>query len=129
MPTYEYACRSCGQHLEEVQSFSDDPLTVCPNCAGELRKVFAPVGIVLKGSGFYKNDSRSSSGSKTGDRSESTSAAEGGDKKTPSSTESSPGGGGPDSKGSDTKAPGPATSDAKPSSGTDANPAKKAVTR
>ncbi len=60
MPTYEYACKDCGQHLEVVQSFSDDPLTVCPNCGGTVRKVFAPVGIVLKGSGFYKNDSRSS---------------------------------------------------------------------
>jgi putative FmdB family regulatory protein len=62
MPTYEYACRDCGQHVELVQSFSEDPLTVCPRCGGEMRKVFAPVGIVLKGSGFYKNDSRSSNG-------------------------------------------------------------------
>jgi putative FmdB family regulatory protein len=60
MPTYEYACTSCGQHVEAVQSFSDDPLTTCPSCGGTLRKVFAPVGIVLKGSGFYKTDSRSS---------------------------------------------------------------------
>lgn len=61
MPTYEYACRSCGEHLEVVQSFRDEPLTECPNCGGELRKVFSPVGISFKGSGFYRNDSRSSS--------------------------------------------------------------------
>lgn len=59
MPTYEYACKQCGEHLEAVQSFNDDPLTVCPNCGGELRKVFGSVGIVFKGSGFYKTDSRS----------------------------------------------------------------------
>lgn len=61
MPTYEYACTQCGQHTEVVQSFSDAPLEICPSCGGALRKVFAPVGIVLKGSGFYKTDSRSSS--------------------------------------------------------------------
>ena len=59
MPTYEYACTSCGQHTEVVQSFSDDPLTECPLCGGQLRKVFGSIGIVLKGSGFYKTDSRS----------------------------------------------------------------------
>ena len=63
MPTYEYACTDCGRHLEKVQSFSDDPLTVCPTCGGPLRKVFGSIGIVLKGSGFYKNDSRSSNSS------------------------------------------------------------------
>src|SRR5256714_10088152 len=61
MPTYEYRCRSCGEHLEVVQSFKDDPLTVCPTCEGQLRKVFSPIGITFKGSGFYKTDSRSSS--------------------------------------------------------------------
>jgi len=59
MPTYEYACRDCGEDLEVVQSFSDEPLAVCPKCGGELRKVFRSVGIVFKGSGFYKTDSRS----------------------------------------------------------------------
>jgi putative FmdB family regulatory protein len=63
MPTYQYACTSCGERLEVVQSFSDDPLTVCPACEGALRKVFSPVGVVFKGSGFYKTDSRRSSGS------------------------------------------------------------------
>jgi putative FmdB family regulatory protein len=60
MPTYEYRCKDCGDHLEVVQSFADDPLTTCPRCSGTLKKVFAPVGIAFKGSGFYRNDSRSS---------------------------------------------------------------------
>jgi putative FmdB family regulatory protein len=61
MPTYEYACRNCGSHLEVVQSFSDDPLTACPHCGGALRKVFGSIGITFKGSGFYKTDSRAGS--------------------------------------------------------------------
>ena len=61
MPTYEYACTKCGHHLEVVQSFSDDPITTCASCGGPLRKVFGTIGIVLKGSGFYKTDSRTSS--------------------------------------------------------------------
>nr|QLK01180.1 FmdB family transcriptional regulator [Micromonospora carbonacea] len=61
MPTYQYACTACGQQLEAVQSFSDEPLTECPACAGRLRKVFNSVGIVFKGSGFYRTDSRSGS--------------------------------------------------------------------
>ena len=58
MPTYEYGCTSCGQHIEVFQRFSEDPLTVCGNCGGALRKVFHPAGIVFKGSGFYATDSR-----------------------------------------------------------------------
>ncbi|MDP8976334.1 MAG: FmdB family transcriptional regulator [Actinomycetota bacterium] len=58
MPTYEYACKACAEHLEVVQSFKDDALTECPNCGGELRKVFGAIGIAFKGSGFYRNDSR-----------------------------------------------------------------------
>lgn len=61
MPTYEYTCKACGEHLEVVQSFQDDPLTTCPACGGVLRKVFGSIGIAFKGSGFYKTDSRSSS--------------------------------------------------------------------
>ena len=59
MPTYQYACTECGEQLERVQKFSDEPLTECPACHGRLRKVFSPVGIVFKGSGFYRTDSRS----------------------------------------------------------------------
>ena len=58
MPTYQYACTECGHDLEAVQSFTDDALTECPVCHGRLRKVFGAVGIVFKGSGFYRNDSR-----------------------------------------------------------------------
>ncbi|KAA9375187.1 FmdB family transcriptional regulator [Microbispora cellulosiformans] len=65
MPTYQYACTACGEQLEAVQKFSDDPLTECPACQGKLRKVFSAVGIVFKGSGFYRTDSRSSSSSTT----------------------------------------------------------------
>ncbi len=63
MPTYEYRCRECGDQLEAVQAFTDAPLTECPNCGGALRKVFGSVGIAFKGSGFYRNDSRSGSSS------------------------------------------------------------------
>ncbi|GLX02176.1 FmdB family zinc ribbon protein [Microtetraspora sp. NBRC 16547] len=89
MPTYQYACTACGEQLEAVQKFSDAPLTDCPQCTGKLRKVFSAVGIVFKGSGFYRTDNRSSSSSKSttstsGDSSktESTSA--------PAKTESTP---------------------------------------
>ena len=58
MPTYAYACTACGHAFEIVQSFSDDSLTVCPECDGRLRKVFSSVGVVFKGSGFYRNDAR-----------------------------------------------------------------------
>jgi putative FmdB family regulatory protein len=61
VPTYEYACKSCGEHCEVVQSFKDEPLTECPHCQGQLRKVFGNIGIAFKGSGFYKTDSRSKS--------------------------------------------------------------------
>ena len=60
MPTYQYACTDCADRLEVVQKFTDDSLTVCPSCGGKLRKVFSPVGIVFKGSGFYRTDSRAS---------------------------------------------------------------------
>lgn len=59
MPTYEYACQSCGTHIEVFQHFSDEPLSVCSVCGGSLRKVFHPAGILFKGSGFYATDSRS----------------------------------------------------------------------
>ena len=59
MPTYQYACTACDERLEAVQSFTDAPLTECPACGGALRKVFSAVGVVFKGSGFYKTDSRS----------------------------------------------------------------------
>ncbi|WP_413775610.1 FmdB family zinc ribbon protein [Micromonospora sp. RTGN7] len=66
MPTYQYACTACGQQLEAVQSFADEPLTECPACEGRLRKVFNSVGVVFKGSGFYRTDSRSDADSAKG---------------------------------------------------------------
>ena len=63
MPTYQYTCTECGEPIEVVQKFTDEPLTVCAACGGRLRKVFSPVGIVFKGSGFYRTDSRNGSGS------------------------------------------------------------------
>ena len=80
MPTYEYACRTCGQHLEVFLRISDEPLSVCPHCGGELRKVFHPAGILLKGSGFYKTDNRkktSSSDSSSGSSSSGSSSGSG----------------------------------------------------
>ena len=80
MPVYEYRCRDCGHEFEIQQSMSDDPLTECPSCGGDLRKVFSPVGIAFKGSGFYKNDSgsrsKSSSGGGDGSKSESSSSGD-----------------------------------------------------
>ncbi|NMN96588.1 FmdB family zinc ribbon protein [Antrihabitans stalactiti] len=65
MPTYSYACTECDNRFDIVQSFSDDTLTVCPQCSGKLRKLFNSVGIVFKGSGFYRNDSRDAKSSAT----------------------------------------------------------------
>ncbi|NXY95839.1 FmdB family transcriptional regulator [Streptomyces sp. BR123] len=65
MPTYQYQCTECGEGLEAVQKFTDDALTECPGCHGRLKKVFSAVGIVFKGSGFYRNDSRGASSSST----------------------------------------------------------------
>lgn len=74
MPTYTYACSDCDERVEVVQSFTSDPLTECPRCGGRLRKVFHPVGVVFKGSGFYVTDSRSSSSTTTSGSSSSSSS-------------------------------------------------------
>ncbi|MGW2647108.1 FmdB family zinc ribbon protein [Streptomyces sp. NPDC001393] len=77
MPTYQYQCTECGEGLEAVQKFTDDALTECPSCGGRLKKVFSAVGIVFKGSGFYRNDSRgSTSSSSPASKSSSTSSAD-----------------------------------------------------
>ena len=65
MPIYEYACTACGERTEAKQSFSDPPLEECPHCGGKLRKLYSPVGIVFKGSGFYSTDAKSKSASST----------------------------------------------------------------
>lgn len=100
MPTYEYACKACGEHLEVVQSFKDDPLTQCPACQGPLRKVFGNIGIAFKGNGFYRTDSRSDTRSapKTG----AAKAAEGSSGTAEASTSSSAGTDKPSSAGTST---------------------------
>ena len=126
MPTYQYACTDCGDRSEVVQRFTDDPLTVCSACGGKLRKVFSPVGIVFKGSGFYRTDSRNGSSkvpagaSANGSNGSSGEGSSGSDKPKDSSGSSSSGsdsgstksgsgsGGGPDKK--DKKASSVATS-------------------
>jgi putative FmdB family regulatory protein len=121
MPTYEYVCKSCGHLFEIVQSMRDDALTECPECGGELRKVFAPPAISFKGSGFYATDhgkkAKSTSGPET--------KTEGGEAKPATSTSEGDGasseggkGGGSDSGSSGTAAPKPAAKPAaKPSGG------------
>lgn len=92
MPTYEYRCKDCGEHLEVVQSFSDDALTECPVCGGSLRKVFGNIGITFKGSGFYKTDSRktaSASSKSTSDSGKSDSSSGDSSSSTSSDTSSS----------------------------------------
>jgi len=85
VPTYQYVCTECGGQLEAVQKFTDEPLTVHEDCGGRLRKVFSPVGIVFKGSGFYRTDSRGS-GSSGGSTSSSSSSKEDGSKESGSSS-------------------------------------------
>lgn len=86
MPTYQYACTACDHAFEQVQSFSDDALTTCPACEGRLRKVFNAVGVVFKGSGFYRTDSRS--GSSSTDAATSTKSSDSSSTSTPSSSSS-----------------------------------------
>jgi len=80
LPTYEYHCDSCDENFDVVQSFHDDPLTACPTCGAPVRKVFGSVGIVFKGSGFYKTDSRNGSSAKSADGGEPAPASDSGSK-------------------------------------------------
>jgi len=86
LPTYQYACTECGHAFEQFQSFTDDALTVCPECEGRLRKVFNAVGVVFKGSGFYRTDSRTE-GKSSSTTSASTSDTSSGEKKSGTTTE------------------------------------------
>jgi putative FmdB family regulatory protein len=72
VPTYQYACTECGHAFEQFQNFSDDTLSVCPECEGRLRKLFNAVGVVFKGSGFYRTDSRKKESTDSGSKTEST---------------------------------------------------------
>ena len=97
MPTYDYRCKACGEELEVFQAFSDDALTTCEACGGELRKLFGAPGIAFKGSGFYKNDSRgsrkSTSTSSSADKGGSDTTSSSGDKGSSESSTSSNGSG------------------------------------
>ena len=90
MPTYSYACTECGNRFDAVQAFSDDALTTCPKCSGKLRKLFGSVGVVFKGSGFYRTDNResgkSSSNATSGKSSESSSSSSSPDSSSPPSS-------------------------------------------
>ena len=112
VPTYQYACTECGHAFDQAQSFSDDALTECPVCSGRLRKVFNAVGVVFKGSGFYRTDSRTNGSSAAPAGSDASPApaatgakkASGGDAKPPASTTSSTASSTPSSTPSSTKA-------------------------
>jgi putative FmdB family regulatory protein len=93
MPTYEYACTECGNRIEVVQSISEAPLTTCTVCGGALRKVFSPVGIVFKGSGFYRTDSRGKPAARADDARDKDKAKAAGDGDSKSKASSSDGGG------------------------------------
>jgi putative FmdB family regulatory protein len=110
MPTYEYQCKSCGTHHDVVQKFGDDPLTECPSCGGPLRKVFGAVGVVFKGSGFYKTDSRTAS--KKSEKSDKTEKTEKSDTKVPAGADKGSSGSSDSSgsKSSDTSKSGTTTS-------------------
>ena len=88
MPTYSYKCTECGTAFDIQQAFTDDSLTVCPNCGGKLRKVFTAVGVTFNGSGFYRNDSRATSKSSESSGSSSSSSSSSSDSK-PSESKSS----------------------------------------
>jgi putative FmdB family regulatory protein len=114
VPTYQYACRECGHAFEQVQSFSDDTLTVCPECQGTLRKVFNAVGVVFKGSGFYRTDSRakesSSETSASPAKADSAPAAAASSTSSPSSSGDSGSSGSSGSSTTSTKSPQPTAS-------------------
>jgi putative FmdB family regulatory protein len=122
LPTYQYRCTECDHAFEEFQSFTDDALTVCPVCGGKLRKVFNAVGVVFKGSGFYRNDSRKSdsagssgsAGSDTGSSAKDTSSSSGSTTK--------------DSSGSNTTSSTSSTSGSKSSSGSSSSPSGSSST-
>lgn len=104
MPTYQYACTECAHFFEQFQSFDEDSLTVCPECEGRLRKVFNAVGVVFKGSGFYRTDSRSDgsrNGSTSSDSGKSSSSSDSGKSSDSGSSSSSSDSGSKSSSSSD----------------------------
>lgn len=122
MPTYQYACKepACGHRFEAVQSFSDDPIAVCPVCEGQVRKVFSAVGVVFKGSGFYRTDSRENAKSSNGSSPNGSSSNGSGEKKGEAASSSSSG----ESSGSGSSG---SASKASASSGTSSGSTSKAA--
>ena len=122
MPTYQYACKepACGHRFEAVQSFSDDPIAICPVCEGQVRKVFSAVGVVFKGSGFYRTDSRENAKSANGSSSNGSSSNGSGEKKGEAASSSSSG----ESSGSGSSG---SASKASASSGTSSGSTSKAA--
>jgi len=90
VPTYQYACTKCGNELEAVQKFTDDPLKECPTCSGDLRKVFSAVGVVFKGSGFYRTDNRTNSSKESSKSTSTTETKKSESSATPAKSESKP---------------------------------------
>lgn len=115
MPTYQYSCRDCGHFFEQFQSFSDDALTVCPACEGRLRKVFNAVGVVFKGSGFYRTDNRAES------RSGAAGSDRGGEKREPAA------GTGDSGSGTGASSDGGGTGAAKPASASSGSPTRESA--
>lgn len=122
MPTYQYRCADCGQDLEVIQKFTDSALTECPNCQGQLRKVFNAVGVVFKGSGFYSTDNRNGSkgssngksadsGNGTSEKSSTTSSSDSGSSSGSDSGSGSSSGSSKESSSSTAKAPAKAAAD------------------
>ncbi|MFF4237996.1 FmdB family zinc ribbon protein [Actinomadura geliboluensis] len=118
MPTYQYVCTECGEPLEVVQKFSDDALTECPACSGKLRKVFSAAGIIFKGSGFYRTDSRGSgkSSSTAGSSSSASSNGSSGGSANGSSGDSGSAGSSSSSSGASASSGGDSSSSSKSSS-------------
>jgi putative FmdB family regulatory protein len=102
VPTYQYACKepACGHRFDAVQSFSDDPITICPVCEGQVRKVFSAVGVVFKGSGFYRTDSRENAKAANGSSPDGSSSNRSGEKKREAASSSSSGESGSSGSGS-----------------------------
>jgi putative FmdB family regulatory protein len=121
VPTYQYACTACDERLEVVQSFTDDALTECPACGGRLRKVFSAAGIIFKGSGFYRNDSRAAAKSSSNGSSKS-SESTGSESKNSESTSSDSKG---SSKGTESKGSGSKDSGSKGSGGGSSSSSEK----
>jgi putative FmdB family regulatory protein len=122
VPTYQYACKepACGHRFEAVQSFSDDPIAICPVCEGQVRKVFSAVGVVFKGSGFYRTDSRENAKSSNGSSPNGSSSNGSGEKKGEAASSSSSG----ESSGSGSSG---SASKASASSGTSSGSTSKAA--